>query len=161
MALKLADRFRSAIEKRIDSVRAGKDKCALVGIVENQHYESGEPVAYIAAIHEYGSITNSIPARPFIRPTVAEQKKKWAGIIKDSLSSGNTLEQSLDLAGMVAAGDITESISKITDPPLKASTIKARNKRYKTRSASVSAKPLVDTGVLISSITSKVTERES
>ena len=125
------------------------------------------PVAYIASIHEYGSPSNNIPPRPFFRPTVATQKKTWAGIGKQVLQNGGTVEDMLDLVGSRAAGDVFETISNIDSPPLALSTKKARNRKahqqaakYGKKPNAVSIKPLVDTKLLIHSISHIVVDKE-
>ena len=50
---------------------------AQVGIPSGIQYEDGTDVAFVAAIHEFGAPAANIPARPFIMPTVAEQKDQW------------------------------------------------------------------------------------
>lgn len=141
-----------------------------VGIVEHQHYDDGTPVAYVAAIHEYGSPSNNIPPRPFFRPTVVAQKKNWAGIGKQILQNGGTVEDMLDSVGSSAAGDIFETISNIDSPPLALSTKKARNrkahqqtdehKKNKKKPKAISIKPLEDTKFLIHSISHIVVDKE-
>lgn len=199
-----ADKFRKALQAKIDNLSAAKNKVAKVGIIEHQHYDDNTPVAYIASIHEYGArftvperkatiyrkiATNgdwtskhgsefvkkensnfatevtipahivNIPARPFMRPTISEKKGEWAKIGKQFLKNGGSVEGMLNLIGKQAAGDIVETISKIETPPLKKSTIKARNGSYESKSSESSTKPLVDTKRLISSISHIVTDK--
>ena len=46
-----------------------------VGWFEGAKYEDGTPVAYVAAIQEYGFV--NIPPRSFMRTTVQEKKEAW------------------------------------------------------------------------------------
>lgn len=163
----MSAKFKAALEDRIKALQSVQGKVAKVGIVEHQHYDDGTPVAYVAAIHEYGSPSNNIPPRPFFRPTVAAQKKTWAGIGKQILQNGGTVEDILDSVGSRAAGDVFETISNIDSPPLAISTKKARNRKahqqaaeYGQKPNSVSIKPLVDTKLLIHSISHIVVDKE-
>ncbi|WP_237184455.1 hypothetical protein [Rodentibacter caecimuris] len=70
-------KFAKELKKRIAGFKAGKGKVARVGVIENQHYDDDTPVAYIAAVHEYGSESNNIKPRPFFRPTISEKQKEW------------------------------------------------------------------------------------
>ena len=163
------NKFINALKKRIDAIETGKGKVARVGVIENQHYDEDTPVAYIAAIHEYGSPSNKIPPRPFFRPTIAKKSKSWSGVGASLLIKGADTEKTLKLLGELAAGDIVETISGLDSPPLALSTKIARNRRAhaptksgrKRRPKSVSIKPLVDTGLLIRSISSTVLDGEN
>lgn len=62
------------------------------GVFRTEKYKNGESVANIAAIHEFGSVSRNIPARPFVRPALKAVKafvarKKYAQQIKESLSN--------------------------------------------------------------------------
>ncbi|MFC2543989.1 MAG: hypothetical protein ACFNUN_03835 [Aggregatibacter sp.] len=163
------NKFINALKKRIDAIETGKGKVARVGVIENQHYDEDTPVAYIAAIHEYGSPSNKIPPRPFFRPTIAKKSKSWSSVGASLLKKGTDTEKTLKLIGELAAGDIVETISGLDSPPLALSTKIARNRRAhaptqsgrKRRPKSVSIKPLVDTGLLIRSISSTVLDGEN
>lgn len=199
-----ADKFRKALQAKIDNLSAAKNKVAKVGIIEHQHYDDNTPVAYIASIHEYGArftvperkatiyrkiakngdwtskhgsefvkkensnfatevtipahIVN-IPARPFMRPTISEKKGEWAKRGKQVLRNGGSVEDMLNLVGGKAASDIVETISKIETPSLQKSTIKARERKYKSKSSESPTKPLVDSKLLKSSISHVVTDK--
>ena len=47
-----------------------------VGFFETAVYPDGTPIAYVAAIQEFGH--GAIPPRPFLRPAAADNKDKWA-----------------------------------------------------------------------------------
>lgn len=129
-----------------------------VGWFDTSKYEDGTPVAYVATIQEFGYPQGNIPARPFMRPTVADKTNEW----KSTLAAGSrqimagrlTVEQMLGQVGMLAAGNIAHTISKIYTPPLAPTTIAAR--AAKRKSPGVSTKPLVDTGLMIQSVSHKV-----
>lgn len=156
----MANKFKQAIEKRIKEFKAARNKVARVGVLEHQHYDDGTPVAYIASIHEYGAAEQNIPARPFFRPTIADKKSEWGKIAKSLLQEGGEVSDALELMSARAAADVIETIGNLQDPPLKESTIRARNRKYKSKSSSVSKKPLVDTKLLISSISSDIVGKD-
>lgn len=120
---------------------------AKTGWFETAKYKDGTPVALVAAIHEFGAPGAGIPARPFMRPTVAEKREAWmrnleAGateVLRGNMSASAVLEA----VAMRAAGDISKAISRVTSPPLSPITIKRKG----------SAKPLVETGLLRQSVT--------
>lgn len=149
-----ADRIRSVL-KRIDK------KQIRTGFFPEAQYPDGTPVAYVAAIHEFGAPQRSIPARPFMRPTAEQKKSEWgrqvAGAVRGSIDGKVDVAQAFDAIGAMAAGDIGRTISRVKTPPLKASTLRARQTRKKT--PGVSKKPLVDTGLLIQSVSHVVEDK--
>lgn len=118
------------------------------GWFETARYPDGTAVAYVATIHEFG--TPRIPARPFMRPAVADHGGEWIKALADgaraSLNGGPSPEAVLEIVTLQAAGNVAEKIAAVTSPPLKPVTVKRKG----------SAKPLVDTGQMIQSVTGKV-----
>lgn len=119
-----------------------------VGWFESAAYPSGTPVAYVATIHEFG--TDRIPARPFMRPAVADHGQEWLDNLADgaraSLRGGPSPAQVLELVALQAAGNVAEKIQAVTTPGLSAATVKRKG----------FDKPLIDTGQMIQSVTGKV-----
>ena len=71
---------------------------------------------------------------------------------------------------MAAEGHVRETISKVTSPALKQATIDARKRRLADKGKSVTgkkggagiagiAKPLVDTGILLNTLTSETEKK--
>jgi len=163
-----------------NAVKKLQDKVAKVGWFAKSKYDDKNhtPVAHVAAINEYGSPSNNIPARPFIRPTIAKQQKKWIEIAtigaKKIVKDESTVSDILELLGQKAQGDISKAITEVFSPPLKPSTIRARINRYandielakstrKRRRKQLQKfvpaalyKPLIDTGLMLASITHTV-----
>lgn len=136
-------------------------KVAKAGWFESAKYESGQPVAYIASIHEFGYPEGGIPPRPFMRPTISRQRQVWLNLMKSGakaiLAGKATLHQVMEAIGLKAAGDVAKTITQITSPPLKSATIAARRRRLSDKKTTGSlTKPLVDTGLLLASVTSAV-----
>lgn len=127
-----------------------------VGWFESAHYPNGVPVAYVATVQEFG--TDHTPARPFMRPAVADHGGEWMQLIADgaeaALAGTHTPEQVLELVTLAAAGNVAEKIAAVMSPALHPATIAARARRNKSGGAST--KPLVDSGLMIQSVTGKV-----
>ena len=128
-----------------------------VGFFENSKYTDGTPIAYVAAIQEFGY--GPIPPRPFMRPAEEANKGKWlkgiAAGVRGVIAGNVTLDHALEQVGMVAAGDVRKAIKAVTAPPLAESTVRARQRRKKGKKA-VSTKPLVDTSQMLQAVNSAV-----
>ena len=126
-----------------------------VGFFETAKYPDGTPVAYVAAINDLGSPANNIPARPFWRNSAKENSKAWNELfakgINATVNGRITPAVVLERMGLKVAGDIQKSIIDGTYAPLKQSTLDA--KQAKKRTAGVSAKPLIDTSLMLKSVT--------
>lgn len=118
-----------------------------VGFLSGATYPDGTPVAMIAAINEYGAPSRGQPPRPAFRNMIAAKSKEWgpgiAGLLKD-----HSVNDALRITGEAIAGQLRQSISEITNPPLKPATI--RRKGFD--------KPWIDTGHLLQSVDYEVTE---
>lgn len=125
---------------------------AQVGFFESARYQDGTPVAYIAAIQEFGFPAGGIAMRSFMRSTISDQKKNWRTILRAGstrvIKGELTLFDVMDGVGLQAAGDMRRKISEISSPPLKESTIKNRQRRGNS-----SVKVLVDERIMINSLT--------
>jgi len=125
------------------------DRVAKVGFFRSAKYENGTPVAYIAAIQEFGY--KAIPPRSFIRSTISEEQKRWADLIGKGVRSaifGKTkMSDVMERVAAKAAGDMRTKIADIRSPALAFSTLDARWRR-----GNGNDKPLVDTGTMITSL---------
>lgn len=132
-----------------------------IGFFPEATYPEGTPVAYVAAIQEFGYPQGNIPARPFFRPTAESKRNEWgrqfAGAMSGALKGAIDFTSALEAIGGQAAGDVSRTISRITSPALKQSTIDAR--KSLTKSGNASSKPLVDTGHMLQSVTHKVSSK--
>jgi hypothetical protein len=131
---------------------------AKVGWFPSAKYEDGTPVALVAVVQEFGSPTKGIPPRPFMRTTAAEKKAEWsrdAHVLSKADVNGQ-LQPGAVLDGLAqkAEGDVRQTISKVLSPPLSERTIQARKRRHSKGKAS--SKPLVDTGIMLNTLTSQV-----
>lgn len=147
---------QGGLERLQKSIADIQTKRAAVGFFDTAHYTDGTPVAYVAVIQEFGH--GKIPPRSFMRSTISEQREAWQKTLAQGasrvLADKLTVEQMLEAFGMMAAGQIKKKIAAIMSPGLNPATLAARERRGNT-----STKPLVDTGTLISSVSSKVESR--
>lgn len=131
---------------------------AEVGWLDSAKYPDGTPVALVAQTQEYGSTKQHIPPRPFVRPTIAAQNNEWSrqmGLGVRAVARGNITPVNVFTAiGELAAGDVRQTITSITSPPLEESTKKAR-----AREGLETEKPLQATGLMLASCTSVVKEK--
>jgi len=167
-------------EQRLDEL----DKFnAKVGWFESAKYPEGTPVAYVAAIQEYGS--GPIPPRPFMRPTMDKKQNEWKQVAghaaKQILDGKMDAKQGMALLATTAEADIAETISKVSAPPLSPITLVARLFKKQGRKISggvigeiaarlhagekfdlsgISTKPLNDTGRMVATLTHVVEDSE-
>ena len=153
-----------------------------VGWFPSARYDNATPVAAVAVTNEFGNAP--IPARPFMRPAARQNANAWAKLFAKDIRQ-LPLQYALDNLGFRVEGDIRKSISAVWNPPLKAVTIYNRIKKHdsfikrdkngqidwikteKARDNAVAkavgthagiAKPLIDTGYMIASVTHEVSE---
>lgn len=103
-----------------------------------------------------------IPPRPFMdnakkRITGAEGKKVLFIELYKVFEAKQTMEQAANRLGLWVQSVIQEEIKAITSPPLKTSTIKTREKSYKSKSKTQSTKPLNATGIMYDTVQHQVT----
>lgn len=153
-------------KKRLEHALKNLDgKVGKVGWFQSAKYndKNATNVAYVAAIHEFGVPEKNIPARSFMRPTISEKSNEWRDVVHQLavqvLKGELTIEQVMDGIGLKAAGDIREAIATLTSPAIKDATIKARTRKYADKSISASSKPLVDTKVLLNTLTNMVEKK--
>lgn len=138
-------------------------KVGLVGDKAEQSVDEADPsftMVQLAGVHEYGAAIQQswgvliIPARPFIRPTLAVNEVPYtralARLSTQILEGKRTARQGLGLIGERIVADIRARIRAGIAPENAASTV-ARKK---------STTPLVDTGRLIQSISYVVDDTE-
>jgi HK97 gp10 family phage protein len=91
-----------------------------VGILDGSTNDDGEVIAQYAAYNEFG--TSRIPARPFMRYTLAKQLRAWSNIFS-SITRGNWLKDEHTVAraftalGRRAQDDVKATILSNMPPP--------------------------------------------
>lgn len=137
-------------------LEAMHDASVKVGWFPSSRYPDGTPVAYVAAIQEYGHTAGGIPARPFMRTTIQERGPEWRALMAKgakAVAHGKMpMAKLMELLGASAAGASREKIAEITSPALAARTLAARARR-----GNGSDKPLVDTRYMLPTLTHEVT----
>ena len=105
------------------------------------------PLAMIAAVHEFGYPEGGIPERSFLRSGIHEGVPRFNKLNEANLRAvvlgGKTVEEALDMLGVVAAGEVKRKIRNGPFQELKQATIDRKG----------SSRPLIDSGQLIQSIT--------
>lgn len=132
-----------------------------IGWFSSAKYPDGTPCAYVAAIQEFGVSSKNIPARPMLRPTREKYLPQWRELAakgaRAMLAGNETAWSVMEKIGLRAAGDIKKTITEVFTPPLSPKTIAARlRKRSDKHTLGLLAKPLVDTGLMLSSVSSEV-----
>ena len=159
------------------------DRQLKAGFFESARYDEGTPVAYVAAIQEFGSPKRNIPPRSFFRSTIAEKSGEWARLVEDGLQAvinGElSMQDLLDTLGLRVAGQVRAKIGSITEPPLSPITLALRKQKRLGKtitgatvgataraiaegktgpgelgdSSGINPKPLVFDGILFNSVT--------
>ena len=167
-----------AFDTLLQNIKELKGVEARVGWFNTAKYESGRPVAAVAAGNELGIPGRSIPPRPFFRPTVKENAQQWSDIAGKGamsiLSGKRSARDVMDTLAIVAEGDVAQTIANVTQPPLSPITIELRAMKKKgieitgarvgeaarrvhapgyQPPTGVSTKPLNDSGVMIATLT--------
>ena len=167
------------IKAVIDRVPAQMEKVeAKIGWFPSAKYPDGTPVAYVAAIQEFGAPEVSIPARPFLKPTVARDKAMWVSQlgrgVKDVRTGRVTGQHVFAAIATAGAEGVQKTIASIHAPPLSPITIMLRGMKLADNELVVtgktvgeaaarvgrgeappkapSLKPLVDSGTLIATV---------
>ena len=151
-------------QKQLDfALKNLSGKVGKVGWFEKSRYDDKNrtPVAYVAAIHEYGYPPGNIPPRPFIRPTIMKQESIWRKVAetgsKQIIKGVATIDQVMQSIGLKASGDIKKTISRLITPPLSQKTIYARlHRKSNKKKVGLLTKPLIDTGVMLGTLTNIV-----
>lgn len=110
-----------------------------VGFLEGASYPDGTPVALVAAVQNFGAPSRGIPPRPFFSNMVEAKQSEWGPALGALLAKGMSIEAALNQLGLGIVGQLKQSIVDTNDPPLAASTIKAKGFE----------KPLIDDTIMI------------
>lgn len=140
-------KVKAAIHKELDKLMT--DKFATIGIHEDagQHENDGITNASLGATLHFGTQDGHIPARNWLDVGVASGNEQYVQIITDGLEQGLPLEQILEQLGVTAVAQVQLYMTQLKSPPNAPSTVERKG----------SSNPLIDTGVLRSSVTHKIT----
>ncbi len=147
-----------ALEKLADQIKKSKLE---VGFFETAIYPDGTPVAYVAAIQEFGNPAGNNPSRPFFRNAIS-QNDGWKDLANKAMNAviegRMELNQALNQMGLKMGADVQESITDGSYEALKQSTLDARQSRKRTKG--VSSKPLIDTAQMLQAVSYSVSGGE-
>lgn len=146
----------SVLVDHVKELMATLEKLAKVGSIfvgvpeEKASRKSSEMNnATLAAIHELGSPSANIPARPFLKIGIAKAQKECVNILGIGAAKALTnfdagdLVKAQDKAGLVAQNSVRGVFTSGELKPLAESTLKKKGKK---------TTPLIDTGSLRTSI---------
>jgi hypothetical protein len=119
--------------------------------------------AMLGYLHETGSPSQNIPARPFLYPGVKESRDQWLRHLNaaaEAAMAGKRAEmlQSLARAGLVAQRAVRMRIRAGIPPPLSPRTVARRRRRtpgssYRRKAMTAAdVTPLIDTAAMLRSI---------
>lgn len=131
------------------SLKLGAGAGLRVGFISGATYpaaQGGHSVAQVAFWNNFG--TTRAPPRPFFTQMIEEQAPTWPHKLATALKlTGYRPKAALELVAADINGHLIASITKLTDPPLAASTIERKG----------FDKPLIDTSVMLRSTGYEVT----
>lgn len=141
-------------------VPKAEDEGVNVGWFSDQKYSSDEdgksidlPIAKVARWNEFGTKAG-IPARPFMTRSIFNNEKKWIEqlrtLVQRAIDEDKDIDEALKSFGEFAKGDIQATILAGGFAPNAKSTIRRKG---------AGKQPLIDTGVMISSIQAR-TDKE-
>ena len=152
--------IRDKVASLLSAIQGMASKQVLIGVPAEKTPRKGDPItnASLAFIHENGSGVRNIPARPFLKPGVADVSERCANVLaayaKNVLTDKAALDKGLNAAGLIAQAAVKKRIvSQEGFTPLKAATIAARK-----RKGAKGEKALIRTGQLLNSINYVVRE---
>lgn len=127
-----------------------------VGFLGTESYDSGVKVGRVARVHEFGFLKKNIPPRPYMRPAIdeitANAVSLVGNLIPSAIEGGLSIEDIYEDLGTYSVSEVRKSIERVFNPPLKAPTLAARQRR-----GNFSDKPLEDTGKMKDSVAHEVT----
>lgn len=118
------------LKKHLEAIakRAGKARVVSTGFYEGSDYPpDNTPVAYVAAIQNYGAPSRNIPPRPFFSGMVKEKSPQWGEKLGKSLKK-NDFDSSAALKEMgdTMGGQLVNSITALQEPALSPITLMLR-----------------------------------
>ena len=151
------------LARKLDESDGAKLQCGWFADASPYPDKRNTPVALVAICNEFG--TSKAPARPFVRPAIAEHGDRWLlhlakglkKVLDGQLSGTRT---ALHLLGVEIVADLKDSIMRVWSPPLSPRTVAARRSKWNNaRSGGFQAalyKPLVDTAHMINTTNYRV-----
>lgn len=147
------------LAQKLDACDGAKLQCGWFADASPYPDKRNTPVALVAICNEFG--TSRAPARPFVRPAIAENGDRWLmhlaqglkKVLDGQLPGART---ALHLLGAEIVADLRDSIMRVWSPPLSPRTVAARRSKWNNaRSGNYQAalyKPLIDTKHMIEQV---------
>lgn len=128
--LSVAQNVNKVLSEIAQKMGGGKVR---IGFLEGATYPDGTPVAFVAAMNEFGHEGNfPAPPRPAFRNMIRKESPGWPAKMADLAKATNyDGKLVLKLMGEDIAGALRESIIETNDPPLSQTTLILR-KRFWT-----------------------------
>jgi len=151
--------------KAVKNIKTTSSKVGWWGKYPDEKGNPGPYVGEVALKNELGVPSQNIPSRPFLRPTIDSESEKWISTLEKMMElviqDKMTIEDAMSILAETAKGDIQKKISSIWSPPLSPYTIQKRLEKRGLNSKSIKSgsllnKPLIDTGILFNTLTTKV-----
>lgn len=121
----------NGLGEHLDRISKGLSTAKRVraGFTEQAKYPDGTPVAYIAAIQNFGAPAKGIPPRPFFSVAIRAYKDAWAKYLGKQLQKANyNAYTALSLTGEFMAQSIARQLTSTDAPPLSPVTILLRDR---------------------------------
>lgn len=157
---------RKALKDALDRMRKTAVYVGIPADSEQDKRPDKAPItnAQLGYIHEYGSPSANIPARPFLRPGI----QKAEGSLRKTMKRAATavlaeneagFQREMETVALKAETAVKDYMNSGEFEPLAPSTIKKRKSKIeKLGSEDMTIKPLIDTGNLQNSIAGLVVE---
>lgn len=135
------DKLEQALKTIGDNMRVQMN----VGILEGATNEdTGEKIAPYAAANEYGTL--HIPARPFMRNSVAEHSTQWVQslgkLVEGQAKDASGVEKAFNVMGTLMVQDIRDTIEHSVPPHNAKATVDAKRRKGRAKPEQT----LVDSG---------------
>lgn len=134
------------------------------GVLGDDERKGGDGVTNIelAVIHEFGSPSNNIPERSFIRSTFEANKALYQGALRAGINrvmdGQGSFSKMLGMLGAKMAVDMKKTITAGLSPDTSPETTARKLAKSYAGAATGDPKPLIDTVQLLSSITWEVVD---
>lgn len=140
------------------------DTYVKAGVLGDAEHTGGDGITNVelAVIHEFGSPSNNIPERSFIRSTFEANKAFYQAALRAGINrvmdGQGSFARMLGMLGAKMAADMKKTIVAGIDPPTSPATTARKLAKSYAGAAAGDPKPLIDTGQLLSSITWEVVD---
>ena len=115
----------SKLTDTLNKYRRAESVALRVGIMADKTYPDGVKVAQVGVDNEYGVPERNVPARPFFRNTIENNRADLPAKVA-SLMQKHDVETALRLVGEHLSDELQESVMTWEEPPNRPSTIRAK-----------------------------------